>query len=62
MFDVVRGTSVQYASVIDSWVLAGCIHLLVSWPGRPETLARHTVTRAATVGFPEQVATLAETM
>ena len=45
---------------IDEWRDASCTHLLVSWPGEVQVLARHLATRAATSDFPSVVADLAD--
>lgn len=47
-------------AVVDDWMAAGCTHLLVEWPGEIRQLARHLLTRAAMVDFPDIVSTMAD--
>ena len=45
---------------VDQWMAAGCTHLLVEWPGETRQLARHLLTRAAMVDYPDIVSTMAD--
>lgn len=47
-------------ATVDRWMAAGCTHLLVEWPGDVRQLARHLMTRAAMVDYPDIVSTMAD--
>lgn len=47
-------------SVVDQWIAAGCTHLLADWPSDIRPLARHLMTRAAMVDYPDIVSTMAD--
>lgn len=57
---VLGGDPAVDAPAVDRWLAAGCTHLLVEWPADVRVLARHLMTRAAMVDYPDIVSTMAD--